>query len=109
VFHGCPVDYGNPNPRSGVASNSITFHNKFWEELIACFPFIMRRIEKDASNNSIFALVFIAAVIFLPRCCLVAIMRYTYRHKDCGEGFMKYAFGMGSGPMIYIPNFIKTG
>jgi hypothetical protein len=25
------------------------------------------------------------------------------------EEFMKYAFKMGSGVMIYIPSFIKTG
>jgi hypothetical protein len=25
------------------------------------------------------------------------------------EGFMKYAIEMGSGAMIYIPSFIKTG
>jgi hypothetical protein len=30
-------------------------------------------------------------------------------HTDWREGFMKYAVGMGSGAMIYIPSFIKTG
>jgi hypothetical protein len=30
-------------------------------------------------------------------------------HTDCWEGFMRYAVGMGSGAMIYVPSFIKTG
>jgi hypothetical protein len=34
-------------------------------------------------------------------------MGYTY--IDLWEGFMKYAVEMGSGAMIYIPSFIKTG
>jgi hypothetical protein len=34
---------------------------------------------------------------------------YIYGHKVWWEGFMKYAVEMGSGAMIYIPNFIKIG
>jgi hypothetical protein len=34
---------------------------------------------------------------------------YKYRHTDWWKGFMKYAVEMGSGVMIYIPIFIKTG
>jgi hypothetical protein len=36
-----------------------------------------------------------------------AVGKYTYRHKDWCEGFMKYAFEMGSDAEIYIPSFIK--
>jgi hypothetical protein len=34
---------------------------------------------------------------------------YIYRHTDGWQGFMKYTVEMGSGVMIYIPNFIKIG
>jgi hypothetical protein len=34
---------------------------------------------------------------------------YTYRHTDWWEGFMKYAVEIGSGALIYIQIFIKTG
>jgi hypothetical protein len=34
---------------------------------------------------------------------------YAYRDTDRWEGFIKYAVEMGSGAMMYIPNFIKTG
>jgi hypothetical protein len=34
---------------------------------------------------------------------------FTYRHTDWWKVFMKYAVEMGSGAMIYIPSFIKTG
>jgi hypothetical protein len=33
--------------------------------------------------------------------------RYTYRHTDWREGFMKYAVEMDSGAMIYT--YIKNG
>jgi hypothetical protein len=59
-------------------------NNKFWDELIACFPcYNTGRIENDASNNSsIVACVFVTAVTFLPSRCLATIRRYTYRHTD---------------------------
>jgi hypothetical protein len=70
----------------------------------------MDRIESDASNNfTIVACVFVAAVMFLPNRCLATIGEYTYKHTDWREGFMKYAVEMGSGAIIYIPSFIKTG
>jgi hypothetical protein len=34
---------------------------------------------------------------------------YTYRHTCWLEGFMNYAFEMGSGAMVYIPSFVKAG
>jgi hypothetical protein len=51
---------------------------KFWEELIAYFPWIdTGHIENDASNNSsIVACVFVTAVTLLPSRCL-ATMGYT--------------------------------
>jgi hypothetical protein len=36
-------------------------------------------------------------------------MGYTYRHTDGWKGFMFCVAEMGSGAMIYIPSFIKTG
>jgi hypothetical protein len=36
-------------------------------------------------------------------------MGYTYRHTHGWEGFMKYAVEMGSGVVIYMPSFTKTG
>jgi hypothetical protein len=59
-------------------SNAITrvyahpTNNKFWEELIAYFPWQdTESIENDFSNNSsIVACVFVAAVTFLPSRCL---------------------------------------
>jgi uncharacterized RmlC-like cupin family protein len=32
-----------------------------------------------------------------------------YRYTDWWEEFMKYTVEMGSGAMIYIPNFINIG
>jgi uncharacterized RmlC-like cupin family protein len=36
-------------------------------------------------------------------------VEYTYRHTDWWEEFIMYAIEMGSGAMIYIPSFIRTG
>jgi hypothetical protein len=70
----------------------------------------MDRIENDSSNSySIVAWIVIAAVTFSPSRFLATIGRYTYRHTDLWEGFMKYAVEMSSGVMIYIPSFIKIG
>jgi hypothetical protein len=57
---------------------------------------------------SIVAFVFVAALTFLLSRCLATIQGYTFRNTDFSEGFMKYAVDVGSGAMIYIPNFIKT-
>jgi hypothetical protein len=35
--------------------------------------------------------------------------RDTHPDTDWWEGFMKYAFELGSGAVIYIPSFIKIG
>jgi hypothetical protein len=52
--------------------HKITHNEKFWEELIAYFPWCDTvHIEDDASNNcSIVACVFITAMTFLPSLCL---------------------------------------
>jgi hypothetical protein len=96
-----PVHSGN--------SEENVLNKKFWEELIPYFPWYdTDRIENDASNNSsIVACVFVATVTFSPSRCLATIRGYTCRHTDWWEGFMTYAFEMGSGASIYIPSFIK--
>jgi hypothetical protein len=50
-------------------------NKKFWEELIAYFPWCdTGHIENDASNNSsIVACLFVTAVTFLPKRCLATI------------------------------------
>jgi hypothetical protein len=58
---------------------------KFWEELMAYFPFYdTGHIENDASNNSsIVACVFVTAVTFLPSRCLATIggfFTHTHTH-----------------------------
>jgi hypothetical protein len=67
-----------------------------------------------SNNSSLVACVFVAAIMFLPsRCiatiegflpgrCLATIRRYTYRHRDYWEGFIKDAVAMGSGAMTKI-------
>jgi hypothetical protein len=80
------------------------------------------RIKNDMSNNSSMVVrVFAAMVMSLPSCCLVMTGQflpshclattggYKYRHTDWWEEFMKYATEMGSGALIYIPSFIKSG
>jgi hypothetical protein len=55
--------------------DKLNINQKFWEELIAYFPWYdMDCIENDVSNNSsIVACVFVTAVTFLPSRCLVKI------------------------------------
>jgi hypothetical protein len=53
--------------------------------------------------------VFFLTVTFLPRIFLATIVEYRHRYTDWWEGFMNYTAEMGSGFMIYTPNFIKTG
>jgi hypothetical protein len=49
-------------------------NKKFWEELIAYFPWYKDRIENDVSNNSsIVTCVFVTAVTFLPSRFLATI------------------------------------
>jgi hypothetical protein len=67
----------------GLSSqNTYTINNKFWEELIAYFPWYdTDRIQNDASNNySIVARAFVVAATFLSSCCLATIGEYAYRH-----------------------------
>jgi hypothetical protein len=47
--------------------------------------------------------------VILPSRCLATIGVYTYRHTDWWEVFKKYTIEMGSGAVIYMPNFIKIG
>jgi hypothetical protein len=56
-------------------------------------------------NNSIVAYVFVAAVTFLPSRCL----GNAHRDTETDGRFKKYPAEIGSGAMIYIPGFIKTG
>jgi hypothetical protein len=46
---------------------------------------------------------------FLPSSCLATIAEYTYRHRKGWKEFLKYAFKMGSGAIIYIASYIKIG
>jgi hypothetical protein len=59
-------------------SQLIQNNKKFWEEIIAYFPWYdTGHIEDDASNNSsIVAFVFVTAVMFLPSRCLAKIGRF---------------------------------
>jgi hypothetical protein len=34
---------------------------------------------------------------------------YTYRHTDRWEEYMKHSTEMGSGAMMFLPSFMKTG
>jgi hypothetical protein len=84
------------------------YNKKFWEELIAYFPWYdTGHIENDASNNSsVVACVFVTGVMFLLSRCLATIGGYTYRHTDWWEGIFNEAVEMGS---VYVPSFIKIG
>jgi hypothetical protein len=70
----------------------------------------MDNIEKDAPNNStIVACVFVVAVTFLLRRCLVTIEGiHTQTHRLMG-GIYEVAAETGSGVMIYKISFIKIG
>jgi hypothetical protein len=55
-------------------------NKKYWEELIAYFPwYATGHIENDALNNfSILACVFVTAVTFLPSRCIGRFLRSRY-------------------------------
>jgi hypothetical protein len=97
-------DVGN-RQHSGLL---VTLHNnKFWEELNHPLSLIQHGLHKKRSVQKFFyCYVFVAALTFLPDRCLATIRGYT---KDWWEGFIKYAFEMGSGAMIYVPSLTKTG
>jgi hypothetical protein len=69
----------------------------------------MHRTENDASYNSIVACVLLVAGTSVPSRCPATLGVYVYRHRGTLKGFMKYAAEMGSGAMMHIPSFIKTG
>jgi hypothetical protein len=92
-------------------SASCKYSKKLWEELIAYFPWYnMDCIEKRCIQLFFYCCTCIhCTVIFLPCCCLATVVGYKYRHTDWWERFMKYANEMGSGAIINIPSFVKTG
>jgi hypothetical protein len=59
----------------GIAVSNAEINKKFWEELIAYFPWYdTGHIENDASNNSsIVTCVFVTAITFLPSRFLATI------------------------------------
>jgi hypothetical protein len=65
-------------------------------------PFDTTRIAYKTTNSSTIARGFV--VTFLPNRCVA-----TYAQTYWWQAFMKYAFQMGSGAMICIPNFIQIG
>jgi hypothetical protein len=57
----------------GDVRNNV-INKKFWEELIAYFPWYNTgHIENDASKNSSIVCVFVTAVTFVPSRCLATI------------------------------------
>jgi hypothetical protein len=69
----------------------------------------MDHLENDASNNAyIFSCISCRRNVFTEP---LPSNDRVYTHTDTGlwEGFIKYAVEMGSGAIIYIPSFIKTG
>jgi hypothetical protein len=64
----------------------VTINKKFWEELIAYFPWYdTGHIENDASNNSsVVACVLVTAVTFLPSRCLATTggIHNTHTHSN---------------------------
>jgi hypothetical protein len=68
---------GAPQEVARFAMNimKVYFNKKFWEELIAYFPWYdMGHIENDASNNpSIVVSIFVTTVTFLSSRCLAMI------------------------------------
>jgi hypothetical protein len=62
----------------GICGGNLRKNKKFWEELIAYFPWYdTGHIENNASNNSsIVSCVFVTAVTFLPSRCLARIGRF---------------------------------
>jgi hypothetical protein len=80
---------------------------KFWEELIAYFPWYNTTIEKNAHQFFYCFLCIRCRRNFLPNRCLATIGLYSYRHTNWWQGFIKYAIETDWGVMIYIPSFIK--
>jgi hypothetical protein len=74
-------------------------NKKFWEELIAYFPWYdTGHSENDASNNSsIVACVFVTAVTFLPSRCLATIGGNSQTHTQTATWSHKPTFQAKNG------------
>jgi hypothetical protein len=72
-------------------------NNKFWEELIAYFPWYDRgHIENDAPNNySVVPCVFVTAVTFLPSRCLATIGG-IHRHTHTDSNVISWTYSIFS-------------
>jgi hypothetical protein len=68
---------------------NIYKNKKFWEELIAYFPWYdTGHIENDASNNtSVVACVFVTTITFLPSSCLAMMGIHIQTHRLMGGIF----------------------
>jgi hypothetical protein len=82
-------------------------YKTFWEQLIAYFPLIRHRPHRRWRVKQFFSL------CMCIRCCsnvfTVPLPSNTHTNTEWWEEFMKYAFEMASGAIIYIPSFIKIG
>jgi hypothetical protein len=68
-------------------------NKKFWEEVIACFPFVKRgpRRKKNVSNNySADACIFVDTITYLPSRCLTKMGQIQVQTQNNGTDF-KYA------------------
>jgi hypothetical protein len=90
--------------RSTANIMKVYFNNRFWEELIAYFPWYdTGHIDNDESNNSfIVACVFVTAVTFLPCRCLATIGGYTDTHRQPCDLISLFLFFQNkeSGPKV---------
>jgi hypothetical protein len=78
---------------------------KFWEELIAYFPWYdTDHIQNNSSNKSYIVCVFVATVIFLPSRCLAMVGDTHTDTKTDGRDLC-------SRPLrwVQVPSFIKMG
>jgi hypothetical protein len=82
---------------------------RFWKKLITYFPLSQRGPYKNKASTNYFIVenVYVAAIKFLPSCCLATTEGQTYRHTDLLEGCMKYPIEMDSSVMMCVPSFIK--
>jgi hypothetical protein len=88
------------------------YDKKFWEELIAYFSLIRHGPHRKRRFQKFFCccLCIRSRSNVFPRRYLATIAGYTYVYgQDYGRDLRSTAFEMGSGAMIYIQSFIKTG
>jgi hypothetical protein len=85
-------------------------NKKYWEELIAYFScYYTAHVENDASDtSSIVVCVFVAMSIFLQSHCLATRGGFS-PSQWLGMRDLRNTLEMGSGAMIYMSCFIKTG